>query len=85
MLLNLQVDAGFDSILDYPDGIEIASDFIYCALGGNSLMTRKDSQLSEWWNPAFEELLAGDGYGEICDNLTGEHGKPNIQYSFGGF
>ena len=39
-------------------------------------MTRKDSRLIDWWNPAFAKLVADTSqWTRICNDLTDEHGK----------
>ena len=55
---------------------EIVSGFLkICTRSGFSMMSRFDSKVNEWWNPAQAKLLATDEYQEICKDIEEEHGK----------
>ncbi|XP_072019118.1 uncharacterized protein [Amphiura filiformis] len=60
------------------NGLEAIMTYESCLLGGESIMTRKDSLLESWWNPAFEMLLDSPEYQEICDNLDDPEVHGNI-------
>ncbi|XP_072018026.1 uncharacterized protein [Amphiura filiformis] len=53
---------------------EVSSNLQACALNGFNMMTRKDSNFLEWWNPALEKLLASKEYHEICNDVKITHG-----------
>lgn len=76
-IVNEEIDAAFDAKTAYDNTeiVEIVStDISTCAVGGFSMMTRKDSRLHEWWNPAFERLMATTQYRLICQDLKDQHG-----------
>ncbi|PIK55311.1 hypothetical protein BSL78_07783, partial [Apostichopus japonicus] len=43
-----------------------------CATEGPAVMHRKDSRLSDWWNPALEKLIKSAQYVQICEDLTND-------------
>ncbi|XP_072036323.1 uncharacterized protein [Amphiura filiformis] len=45
-----------------------------CPVGGGAIMTRYDSILIDWWNPAQAKLLASKEYHEICNDVKVTHG-----------
>ncbi|XP_072036128.1 uncharacterized protein [Amphiura filiformis] len=56
-------------------GLEMVTDHLQaCPVGGNSLMTRYDSKLIDWWNPAQAKLIASKEYHEICNDIKVTHG-----------
>ncbi|XP_072046279.1 uncharacterized protein [Amphiura filiformis] len=56
-------------------GIEEVTDHLQaCPVGGNSLMTRYDSKLIDWWNPTQAKLIASKEYHEICNDVKVTHG-----------
>ena len=79
-----QVDAIFDAKRLYlrSTEFEIASgDFLTCVKAGFSVMTRKDSRLIDWWNPAFAKLVADTSqWTAICNDLTDEHGEDEYKF-----
>ncbi|XP_072050416.1 uncharacterized protein [Amphiura filiformis] len=55
--------------------VEVLTDQLQvCQVGGNAMMTRKDSKLIDWWNPAQAKLLASKEYHEICNDVKVAHG-----------
>ncbi|XP_072046763.1 uncharacterized protein [Amphiura filiformis] len=77
-LRNNEVDAIFDAKLVYlnqnPDFQIVSDDILTCVKAGFSVMTRKDSRLIDWWNPAFATLTATSQWKYICNDLDDEHG-----------
>ncbi|XP_072013231.1 uncharacterized protein [Amphiura filiformis] len=53
---------------------EITDKLQTCTVGGNAMMTRYDSKLIDWWNPAQAKLLASKEYHEICNDVKVTHG-----------
>ncbi|KAJ8049485.1 hypothetical protein HOLleu_02252 [Holothuria leucospilota] len=45
-----------------------------CAIEGPAVMHRKDSKLSNWWNPSLEKVLQSEEYQNICEDLKKAHG-----------
>lgn len=46
-------------------------------------MHRKDSRLSDWWNPALEKLIKSAQYVHICEDLTNDkHGNHKLIYVY---
>ncbi|XP_072045332.1 uncharacterized protein [Amphiura filiformis] len=71
------VDALFADAILVKDktGIEEVTDHLQvCPVSGNSLMTRYDSKLNDWWNPAQAKLIASKEYHEICNDVKVKHG-----------
>ncbi|XP_072048088.1 uncharacterized protein [Amphiura filiformis] len=72
-----EVDAIFDAKRIYLRNMEfqiVSDDFLTCVKAGFSVMTRKDSRLVDWWNPAFASLTATSQWKYICNDLIDEHG-----------
>lgn len=73
-----EIAAGFDWGANYHNQVEFdhlhAGGPIICSVDGPAMMTRKDSTLNAWMNPALEILLASDEYQDICDGLEQQHG-----------
>ena len=38
-------------------------------------MTRKDSLLKTWWDPAFNKLVNSRAYRNMCNDIDTVHGK----------
>ena len=56
--------------------LEVVSDELkLCDRGGFAMMTRYDSTLVDWWNPAQQRLLATSEYKRICEDVRQAHGK----------
>ncbi|XP_072029202.1 uncharacterized protein [Amphiura filiformis] len=56
-------------------GIEEVTDRLEaCSITGNTVMTRYDSKLIDWWNPAQAKLIASKEYHEICNDIKVTHG-----------
>ncbi len=53
-----------------------------CEQVGFGMMTRYDSKLIDWWNPAQEKLLKSKQYAEICQDVREVHGKDLIAFFF---
>ncbi|XP_072026074.1 uncharacterized protein [Amphiura filiformis] len=71
------IDAMFgDSLLfrGRPEIEEVTDHLEACPISGNSMMTRYDSKLIDWWNPAQAKLLASKEYHEICNDIKVTHG-----------
>ncbi|XP_022098521.1 uncharacterized protein LOC110983521 [Acanthaster planci] len=72
---NGEVDAVFvNEYLEITEYLQLASDKLNrCTIGGQAMMTRKDSTLADWWNPAFQTLLDSPEYLQICKGLEDEN------------
>ncbi|XP_022098520.1 uncharacterized protein LOC110983520 [Acanthaster planci] len=72
---NGEVDAVFvKEFLGITKYLQLASDKLNrCTIGGQAMMTRKDSTLADWWNPAFQTLLDSPEYLQICQGLEDEN------------
>lgn len=46
-----------------------------CSTRGLSVMTRKDSRLEDWWNPAWEQIFHSTYYHVLCQTLVIRHGR----------
>ncbi|XP_077983878.1 L-arginine-binding protein-like [Glandiceps talaboti] len=77
-LQNNEVDAVFANVniftpvLDVVD--KVGQEITNCMKDGGAMMFRKDTRLSEWWNPAFERLKESSRYKQICDAANENHG-----------
>ena len=69
----LDLDADLDAVQEYPAAI--------CTKAGSSIMVRKDSNLPDWWNPAFRELKQSSEYRNICSEVSEKHGETELQYN----
>ena len=77
------ISSQVDAIFDYKEGFPaldprtdvVSDDINSCLLSGDSVMTRKDSGLVEWWNDAFDKLTPTSQWKAICNDLEDEHGK----------
>ena len=59
--------------------LEVVSDELkLCDRGGFAMMTRYDSTLVDWWNPAQQRLLATSEYKRICEDVRQAHGKDTL-------
>jgi len=45
-----------------------------CVKGGGSMMSRMDSSINVWWNPAFAAIKDTAVYQRICDRAATNHG-----------
>ncbi|XP_072017942.1 uncharacterized protein [Amphiura filiformis] len=74
------VDALFSDAIVYrgrTDVEKVTDKLQACPLGGSAMMTRYDSKLIDWWNPAQAKLMASKEYHEICNDVKVSHGhKP---------
>ncbi|XP_072014453.1 uncharacterized protein [Amphiura filiformis] len=70
------VDALFSEAILFQGraGVEEHYKLQACQTGGAAMMTRKDSKLIDWWNPAQAKLLASKEYHEICNDVKVTHG-----------
>ncbi|XP_072029128.1 uncharacterized protein [Amphiura filiformis] len=70
------VDALFSEAILFQGitGVEEHYKLQACQTGGAAMMTRKDSKLIDWWNPAQAKLLASKEYHEICNDVKVAHG-----------
>ncbi|XP_014666167.1 PREDICTED: uncharacterized protein LOC106808106 [Priapulus caudatus] len=55
--------------------IGVESDYTSCTIAGLSMMTRKDSALAMWWNPAFGRIKEKGIFQRICEDATKNHIK----------
>ncbi len=46
-----------------------------CALGGGTVMTRKDSDFIQYWNEGFSKIQSSGRFAELCKEGTDNHGK----------
>ncbi|XP_072050821.1 uncharacterized protein [Amphiura filiformis] len=53
---------------------EVADHLQACPVDGKAMMTRYDSKLIDWWNPAQAKLIASKEYIEICNDIKVTHG-----------
>ncbi|XP_001192880.2 uncharacterized protein LOC755972 [Strongylocentrotus purpuratus] len=76
-ILNDEVVAGFSNAHTLLDsGLQqIGPDITNCQRAGGSIMTRMQSTLPDWWNPAFDALKANGAYKDICAKIDNEHGS----------
>ncbi|CAL1532195.1 unnamed protein product [Lymnaea stagnalis] len=65
LLLNGTADVLF-SPRNAIDGLEVLPQRVRCDSGGVGIMLKKGSQLSAWWNPAYETFVLSGGYEELC-------------------
>ncbi|XP_072027439.1 uncharacterized protein [Amphiura filiformis] len=71
------VDAIFADAILYRHRAEVeeVTDHLQaCPVGGTAMMTRYDSKLIDWWNPAQAKLIASKEYIEICNDIKVTHG-----------
>ncbi len=45
-----------------------------CSLTGNSMMTRKDSDLNDYWNEGMRRLKDSGEFDRLCAKAVEEHG-----------
>ncbi|XP_072036324.1 uncharacterized protein [Amphiura filiformis] len=77
LLKDETVDAIFADAIAFQgrtDVEEVTDNLQACPVGGSAMMTRYDSKLIDWWNPAQAKLLASKEYHEICNDVKVGHG-----------
>lgn len=65
LLLNKTADVLF-SPRNAIDGLEVLPQRVRCDSGGVGVMLKKGSQLSTWWNPAYETFVLSGDYEQLC-------------------
>ncbi|XP_072023957.1 uncharacterized protein [Amphiura filiformis] len=77
LLVDETIDAFFSDatyVRGRTDVDEITNRLQACPVGGSAMMTRLDSKLIDWWNPAQAKLIASKEYHEICNDVKITHG-----------
>ncbi|XP_041460829.1 uncharacterized protein LOC121411984 [Lytechinus variegatus] len=72
-----KVAAGFANTNVYADDPEldtVGQPITNCIKGGGSIMSRLDSSLNVWWNPAFASIKNTETYRQICERASTSHG-----------
>nr|XP_054750235.1 ABC transporter arginine-binding protein 1-like [Lytechinus pictus] len=73
---NNEIDAIYSSkTISYPSSSMVEGRSFNCSSRGYSVMTRKDSHLRDWWNPAWEKIYSSTTYHLMCNTLELRHGK----------
>ena len=74
-VLSGKADALFSPRSTGIEGLEPLPDTYDCS-EGVAVMVMPDSNLPEWWNPAFEKVFDSGEYGELCELSESRHGGP---------
>ncbi|XP_041458597.1 uncharacterized protein LOC121410514 [Lytechinus variegatus] len=72
-----EVAAGFANTnvhADDPELDTVGQPITNCIKGGGSIMSRLDSSLNVWWNPAFASIKNTETYRQICERASTSHG-----------
>lgn len=73
--VKMKVHAGFhatDAAID-TSKYQWVGDGYNCMIKGLSMMTRKDSKLALWWDPAFRRVKEKGTYDKICKEAPKKH------------
>ncbi|XP_038049374.1 uncharacterized protein LOC119722996 [Patiria miniata] len=77
---NSEVDALFtnEQIFDLKSDLDVVMDrapITTCMLAGAGMMLRKDSLVTNWWDPAFDQLKQTSAYRKICSEVLMRHNQ----------
>jgi len=64
-ILDGEADVLFSARHQIPD-LEVLPARVHCELGGTAVLLKKGSPMAEWWNPAFDKVMASGDLDKIC-------------------